>query len=134
MRVLVKKIYVVASPYLAHVALRSTDLSPDPLIIKTAPNLLDISPAATEVPAGETFLEQTHKVTVEALAPNDSLWRLGADLLRGLAGMVNGIGTTWDVKDLHKWLSDGLVLGTSTAMYGPANPLAQDPTLIGDMW
>jgi hypothetical protein len=125
---------------LARAALNSKDLSLDPLAAKTAANLLCLSDEMRNILAQYTpsdnnsFLATAHRLRVKYLAPGDSLWGTGTVLLEALSSLINSIGQDWEPLDLHKWLSDGLVFGTSSALYGPGNPLRQDPSLIEDMW
>lgn len=80
------------------------------------------------------FAHQSHRAFTEKLSLNPSLNKTESAILEGMAALVNGLDDDTEVQDLLKWLSHGMVLNNSTALYGPGNPIIEDPKLMEDMW
>ncbi|EED20396.1 conserved hypothetical protein [Talaromyces stipitatus ATCC 10500] len=134
MRIGTYKLYVICSPTLAQAALRSPDLSADLLVPKAAPQLMNLSPHVTKILKQGDFARNNHTAFTEKLSLNPSLSKTERAILDGIATLLNDLRNVTEVPDLLRWLSSGMVLNNSTALYGTGNPVAENPKLIEDMW
>ena len=83
---------------------------------------------------GDCFLNDNHKLMVEMLSKGTALNDLSADMLKGVASAVNTLDDGKSKISVYAWMRDVLTLSTSSALYGPQNPLAKDRRLIDHLW
>lgn len=83
---------------------------------------------------GDCFLNDNHNLMVEMLSKGMSLNDLNREMLNGIATAVNILDQGKRKISVYSWMRDVLTLSTSSAFYGPHNPLAKDRTLIDHLW
>ncbi|KAK3377978.1 cytochrome P450 [Podospora didyma] len=136
------KTYVVTTPALSHVALRSRMLSLEPLSAMVVTRMLGLSKEANGILGldkrgnwvGSPVLSERRVEFSRLLAPGPSLTGPSEIASNTVAAAVNAFGTEWEKQDLFRWLRDVITSGTVMGLYGPKNPVALDPTLIEDIW
>lgn len=133
------KLYVINDPVLAQNAYRHKNLSFDPFMLEFAQPMCALSEEEM-VPikfAGDektpSFIAEFVKAVHEAMQV-EYLHKMNADALNAVATEINGLGQTFEPESLYYWLRGALTVATSNALYGPFNPLKQDPALIDALW
>ncbi|KAK0635778.1 cytochrome P450 [Bombardia bombarda] len=136
------KTYVVTTPALSHVALRSKSLSLEPLSATVATRMLGLSKAADrhfgidergEFVGSPTLGERRVEFS-KLLGSGSTLSEPSQVASNAVADAVNKFDSNWESHDLFMWLRDVITVGTVAGLYGPKNPVALDPTLIEDIW
>ncbi|KAK0743184.1 cytochrome P450 [Schizothecium vesticola] len=144
------RIYVVTDPSLAAAAQRaSKTLSFSPLVPDLTRRILGFSPASTAIiaqhldptdsSAPRGLMADLHDMVYAHLGPGDALSSLTKLAVRDLAAHVNAYAAAHDrdpetVPDLLVWLRGFVAQSTASYLYGPENPLAQDPELEAAFW
>jgi cytochrome P450 len=85
---------------------------------------------------GDSFMNENHKIMVEALGPGPGLLELNNGVLNQLAKSLNetGAGGRAEKVGLYKWMRDVLTMATAESLYGAHNPVADDPSLTDSLW
>ena len=83
---------------------------------------------------GDCFLNDNHKLMVEMLSKGTAFNDLNKNMLEGVATAVNNLDQERGKISVYSWMRDVLTLSTSSALYGPHNPLAKDRGLIDHLW
>lgn len=147
------QIYVICDPALVQAAFKNTkafdfgsfvvesserafNISSDGMKIMRGENAPGYDPQGAYLNGnvGECFLNDNHKLMVEMLSKGTALNDLSRDMLEGVASAVNGLDQEESKISLYSWMRDVLTLSTSSALYGPENPLAKDRGLIDHLW
>jgi hypothetical protein len=142
MKVFSNKTYVIVSPALSQIALRSKALSLEPLSVRLSGAMLGISKHAVRNLGladdghwvGSPGMAERRVDLNKRLAPGTELSIVTKAAGEQLATIVNDFGSDWTEKDLYMWLRDSVTFATLLALYGPSSPMALDRSLINDVW
>ncbi|KAK3365839.1 cytochrome P450 [Lasiosphaeria ovina] len=143
MKILNMKTYVVTSPGLSHAALRSRQMSLEPLSATVAARMLGLSKSANrhlgvdqngKFIGSDALTERRLEFTRMLSTGSATLEEPSRVASSAVASSVNLVGTDWQSRDLFKWLRDVITMGTVAGLYGPKNPIALDPSLAEDIW
>ena len=136
MKIFSTRIYVVASLELAHAALGETrNLSFNSLLALGTGRVWDLTKEVTQVfnPNNEwdapLFKDSLH-VMSRSMAPGLSLKEMHYRALKSMATNMNRIGHSTKSTGLLQWLREFIFLANSIAIYGPQNPVVDDPSLV----
>jgi hypothetical protein len=137
------KTYVVTSPDLVQSVLRvkNDGLSVEPFLANVVgKNLNDLGPEAMEVwshiskDKNEPYLlKDMAKVFVKQLTIGSPLHNLSLAALDKFSSLVDSIRAPRE-ENLYLFLRNTFTISAATGLYGPANPMAQDPTLSDAQW
>ncbi len=83
---------------------------------------------------GDSFLNDNHRIMVEALTPGRGLSELNNGVLEKVVESLNAIGGNGADFSLYRWTRDVLTMATADALYGPKSPLNSDSTLVDALW
>ena len=75
------------------------------------------------------FKDSLH-VMSRSMAPGLSLKEMHDRALRSIATNMNKVGNTTQSTGLLRWLREFIFLANSIAIYGPINPVVDDPSLV----
>jgi hypothetical protein len=137
------KTYVVTSPDLVQSMLRVRDdsLSVEPFMINVvAKNLDDQGPEAMKVWAHSprdtnepSMLRAVTKTLTKALNLGAQLRSLNLAALNKLSSLLDEIRAPKE-ESLYLWLRNNFTIASTTALFGPHNPMALKPSLVGARW
>jgi hypothetical protein len=83
---------------------------------------------------GHSYLNEHHKLMLEALSPGTGLSELNKGVLDKVAEHLNVIDGGEKKVGLYRWVRDVLTLATADALYGPHDPMNADHSLIDNLW
>jgi len=83
---------------------------------------------------GDSYLNEHHKLMLEALSPGTGLSELNKGVLDKVAEHLNVIDGGEKKVGLYRWVRDVLTLATADALYGPHDPMNADHSLIDNLW
>jgi hypothetical protein len=137
------KTYVVTSPDLVQSMLRVRDdsLSVEPFMINVvAKNLDDQGPEAMKVWAHSprdtnepSMLRAVTKTLTKALNPGAQLRSLNLAALNKLSSLLDEIRAPKE-ESLYLWLRNNFTIASTTALFGPHNPMALKTSLVDAQW
>ncbi|TPX07067.1 uncharacterized protein E0L32_011055 [Thyridium curvatum] len=137
--ILHNKVYAIWSPDLVQSALRNKQMTFDPFMLdfsKTALGLSDHSMAALEGDGGLDESLNSETITAMKVAmTGQNLYRTNVNALGSIKSRLNVIneeGIT--IPNLYLWLRELMTQATVEALYGEANPMKHDPSLIDALW
>lgn len=142
MKILSGRVYVVTAPDLIAAIFRNGKVfSFDPFLFQTSEKVMDIQgkyleiiKKPLEVEGGENYMADIHKAMYDALASPQALLDMERDAFGLLAKYLNGIATDGVETKWYRWIRDVISSAAADAMYGPDNPVTQDPSLIDTVW
>jgi hypothetical protein len=153
LKVLANRIYVICDPALIQAAYKNSKVFDfTTFVVDSSKKGFEISEDGMKVIRGETapgydpkgpflngnngpsFLNENHDVMYKTLSPGPGLLELNSGVLNLLAFSVNELGSEVLEISLYKWMRDLLTLATSSALYGPHDPLHSDPSLVDALW
>jgi hypothetical protein len=83
---------------------------------------------------GDSYLNEHHKLMIEALSPGTGLSELNKGVLDKVAEHLNVIDGEEKKVGLYRWVRDVLTLATADALYGSHDPMNADYSLIDNLW
>jgi hypothetical protein len=95
---------------------------------------LEIIKKPPVVEGGESYLNDIHRAMYDGLASPQALLDMERDSFRAIAIYFNEIGSDGLKVKWYRWLRDTISRASADAMYGPENPVADDPSLIDSVW
>ncbi|KAF2455620.1 cytochrome P450 [Lineolata rhizophorae] len=137
--------YVVSSPPLASLVQRaSKTLSFNSLITEVTRRMVGFDEQTmaivthnmnNEDGTNTGLMLDVHHAMYSVLMENPELYKMGQSTLRESMKFANSVKKEGeDLDDLFAWTQRGLSLSAATAIYGPQNIFALDPTLYDDFW
>ncbi|KAI0178614.1 cytochrome P450 [Hypoxylon sp. FL1284] len=143
------RIYIVADPSLAAAVQRASKvLSFTPIIPEVTERVLGLDKATMEItrknldpgPGEERgFLADIQDMVYAWLGPGDYLNEISLDAAREMRNEIAAYGASSssagkEPTDLLGWVRHLVTISTAKYLYGPQNPIAQDPELEGAFW
>jgi len=95
---------------------------------------LEIIKKPAEVEGGDFYLNDVHRAMYDGLASPQALRDMERDSFRAIAMYFNKIGTDGQEVKWYRWLRDTISRAAADGMYGPDNPVADNPSLIDNVW
>jgi hypothetical protein len=96
--------------------------------------IMEIIKKPAEFEGGDFYLNDVHRAMYDGLASPQALLDMERDSFRTIAMYFNKIGTDGLQVKWYRWLRDIISRAAADAMYGPDNPVANDPSLIDAVW
>ncbi|KAJ4127784.1 hypothetical protein NW768_008057 [Fusarium equiseti] len=129
------KLYVIFDPAIIQSAYRKKTLSFQPFAVEFAQRELLISDE-THKKLKHTDLVPDFFAAIHPAMAGEHIHRMNANALNYIAKDVNSIkkGSALGHGNVWLWLRDVVTMATSEALYGPENPLREDPSLLEDLW
>jgi len=133
------KMYVAWEPTIIQAALKSKNLSTNPLIKTVTGPLTSLSPIGHGILTGEHGDEVVDKM-IAIMAPalrGESLQptvKVALDIIGDKLSDIAVGGIQEDIPDLWAWIQKLTTDATSTALYGDENPFAKHPGLDQALW
>ncbi|KAF4999383.1 hypothetical protein FGRMN_2524 [Fusarium graminum] len=129
------KLYVIFDPVIIQSSYRKKALSFEPYAAEFAQRMLLLTNETTRK-LKETTLVQDFFAAIHPSMTGDYLHRMNANALNYIAKELNNIGDPedLDLPNTWYWLRDTITMATTEALYGPENPLREDPSLLNDIW
>jgi hypothetical protein len=125
------KLYVINSPSLISAAMRSKNLSLDPIAIQFATGAAGMSKQMMEsiAPAMDQFSHIIH-----AALGGDDMYKTNARALAYVANALNDIksGGIHDIPNVFSWIRNLTSMASMTALFGEKNPIT--PEALEDLW
>ena len=128
------KMYAVWDTALIQSGLKAKTMSFDAIMVQHAGGLLGLEKKSVDI-ARDGMLTDLMHVTKPILT-GEALARINVTVLDHAATVLNEIrkGKTYEVPDLYDWVLNTATLATTEALYGSANPLHRDRSLVDDVW
>lgn len=128
------KMYAVWDTALIQSGLRAKTMSFDAIMCQHAQGLLGLQDSSVNL-ARDGMLADLMHVTKPILA-GEALARINVTVLNHAAIVLNRIreGKSYDVPDFYDWVQTTATLATTEALYGAANPLHGNRSLLDDVW
>ena len=128
------KMYAVWDTALIQSGLRARTMSFDAIMCQHAQGLLGLQDRSVDL-ARDGMLADLMHVTKPILA-GEALARINVTVLNHAAIVLDKIRgeTAYEVPDLYDWVLTTATLATTEALYGSANPLHRDRSLVDDVW
>ena len=128
------KMYAVWDTALIQSGLRAKTMSFDAIMCQHAQGLLGLQDRSVDL-ARDGMLTELMHVTKPILA-GEPLARINVTVLNHAAVVLNKFrkGKTYEVPDLYDWVQITATLATTEALYGSANPLHRNGSLVDDVW
>ena len=134
------KIYVVTAPELVSAVYRnSKTLAFNPFIAQVSKRISGHDEATTKIiqhnlnGEGHGYVPDTHDGMVSALAPGPKLAYMVEPMLQALSTYLLNLSQAPEV-ELFTWSRRLTTMCTASAVYGPANPFAQNPEYCDLFW
>lgn len=129
------KLYVIFDPAIIQSAYRKKTLSFEPFAAEFAQREVLISDE-TQRKMKETRLVPDFFAVLHPAMTGDHIHRMNATALNCIAKDINSIGegNNMEHANLWLWLRDVVTMATAEALYGPDNPMRQEPSLLNDLW
>lgn len=142
MKSLSRKTYIITSPSLSQVALRSKALSLEPLSAKIMGPLLGLSEKGVRqlgISESDHWLGSPGMVERRVgfnkyLAPGEDLSDIGKVAGAAIANIVNKMKSELVEHDLYLWIRNAVTTATGVGLYGPYSPVLTEPSVIEDIW
>jgi hypothetical protein len=153
LRIFSSRIYVICDPSLIQAVYRNTKAFDfGQFVVESSQRAFDIGEAGMKIIRGETapsydphgpylngnngdsYLNEHHKLMLEALSPGTGLSELNKGVLDKVAEHLNVIDGGEKRVGLYRWVRDVLTLATADALYGPHDPMNADHSLIDNLW
>ncbi|KAL0262304.1 hypothetical protein SLS55_003746 [Diplodia seriata] len=129
------KMYAIWDISMIQSGLKAKTMSFDAIMMQHAQGLLGLSDKSLGL-ARDGMLTDLMNVTKPILA-GEPLARINATVLNHAAETLDAIRRqpeAYEIPDLYDWVQTTATLATTEALYGAANPLAHDKSLIDDVW
>lgn len=153
LRIFSSRVYVICDPCLIQAAYRNAKAFDfGSFVVESSERLFNISQEGMKIVRGETapgydpngpflngnngdsFLNEDHRIMVEALSPGPALVDLNRAVLDRMAGSLNGISANGEKVGLYRWMRDIITTASAEAIYGPQNPFSADQGLVDALW
>ncbi|KAH8658719.1 cytochrome P450 [Tricladium varicosporioides] len=153
LRIFSSRIYVICDPSLIQAAYRDAkSFDFGSFVVESSERLFGISEHGMKIIRGETapgydphgpflngnngysFLNENHRLMVEALSPGPTLLDLNKAVLDRVAGSLNDIGTGEQKTGLYRWMRNIITIASAEAIYGPNNPFTANDELVDALW
>lgn len=128
--------YVISSPELIQSVLRNPKTFPfEAMIIESTNRTFNISKEGSNVIANMEYIDSVHKFVHETMLPGPALLEMNGHALSTEARLFNNsdFGVEKSIR-LYRWIRDCVTLAASDALYGPDNPVNDNPKLIDMLW
>ncbi|KAF4983952.1 hypothetical protein FZEAL_744 [Fusarium zealandicum] len=130
------KLYIILDPAIIQSAYRNKRLSFEPFAVEFAQRELLLSDKAFKI-VKETSLVPEFFASIHPAMTGANLHLMTANALNyvsGQLGLIGDGGKALDIPNLYLWVRDLMTLATTEALYGPENPIRENPSLIKDLW
>jgi hypothetical protein len=142
LKILSSRLYVVTAPDLIAAIFRNAKafsfefflLQSTERVMDVKWDIMEIIKKPAEVEGGESYLNDVHRAMHDGLASPQALLDMERDSFRTIAMYFNQIGTDGIEVKWYRWLRDTISRAAADAMFGPDNPVANDPSLIDAVW
>jgi len=136
MRIFGSSLYVISSSELIQSVLRNPKAFPfEPTIIEGTNRTFGISKEGSRVVANMEYIDSVHKFVHETMLPGPALLEMNGHALSTEARLLNNsdFGIEKSI-GLYRWIRDCVTLAAADALYGPNNPVNENPKLIDMLW
>lgn len=114
---------------------RNKDLSFEPFALEFAQRELGFDNDTLKILRDSTLMPEFFDGIHAGMTPTN-VRRMNANALRYVAKVLGEIpaGEAFKTTNFFLWVRDLITLATTEALYGPANPLAKDASLMEEVW
>ncbi|KAJ0359266.1 hypothetical protein COL154_008410 [Colletotrichum chrysophilum] len=129
------KVYGVWCPMLGQAVHRNKDLSFEPFALEFAQRELGFDNDTLKILRDSTLMPEFFDGIHAGMTPTN-VRRMNANALRYVAKVLEDIpaGEAFETTNFFLWVRNLMTLATAEALYGPANPLAKDASLMEEVW
>ncbi|KAJ3543484.1 hypothetical protein NM208_g3553 [Fusarium decemcellulare] len=130
------KLYIIFDPSIVQSAYRNKKLCFEPFAVEFAQRELAITNETFRI-VRETDLVPEFFACIPPAMSGAYLHRMNANALNYISKQLEIIGSggkPLHVPNLFLWVRELMTMATTEAMYGPENPIREDPSLQDDLW
>lgn len=132
----------MCSPELAQIAIcNSTSLDFARLAIEASRRMLNLSKKAMDIIAyeppikgGSCYANDLHAAMYASLSQGPTLLNSNARVLNCAARYINDIDSDYTPVNLYEWVKDIFTVASAETLFGPKNPISDNPELITSVW